>query len=106
MFNMQTIMKQAQEMQKKMQEMQAKLEQEEVEGTSGGGMVKLVLNGKFEMKSIKIDPALVIADEVDILEDLIMAAYNDAQNKVNAKMQSSMSDMTGGMNLGGLKLPF
>ncbi len=106
MFNMQGIMKQAQEMQKKMQEMQAKLEQEEVEGTSGGGMIKLVLNGKFEMKSIKIDPSLVVADEADILEDLIMAAYNDAKSKVDAKMQSSMADMTGGLNLGGLKLPF
>jgi len=106
MFNMQGIMKQAQEMQKKMQEMQAKLEQEEVEGTSGGGMVKLVLNGKFDMKSIKIDPALIVADEADILEDLIMAAYNDAKGKVDAKMKSSVSDMTGGLNLGGLKLPF
>lgn len=106
MMNIQGIMKQAQAMQKKMEEMQEKLALEEVEGTSGGGMVKVTLNGKFEMKAIKIDPTLVIADEADILEDLIIAAFNDAKNKVDAKMQNSMADMTGGMNLGGLKLPF
>ncbi len=106
MLNMQGIMKQAQAMQKKMQEMQEKLAMEEVEGSSGGGMVKVVLNGKFEMKSLKIDPSLIVAEEADILEDLILAAYNDAKNKVDAKMQNSVADMTGGLNLGGLKLPF
>lgn len=106
MMNIQGIMKQAQAMQKKMEEMQEKLAQEEVEGVSGGGMVKVVLNGKFEMKKITIDTSLVVADETDILEDLITAAYNDAKVKVDAKMQNSVSDMTGGLNLGGLKLPF
>lgn len=106
MLNMQGIMKQAQAMQKKMEEMQEKLAMEEVEGSSGGGMVKIVLNGKFEMKSLKVDPSLIVAEEADILEDLILAAYNDAKNKVDAKMQSSVADMTGGLNLGGLKLPF
>lgn len=106
MMNIQGIMKQAQAMQKKMEEMQEKLAQEETEGVSGGGMVKVVLNGKFEMKKVTIDTSLVVADETDILEDLITAAYNDAKAKVDAKMQNSVSDMTGGLNLGGLKLPF
>ena len=105
MMNIQGIMKQAQAMQKKMEEMQEKLAQEETEG-GGGGMVKVVLNGKFEMKKVTIDTSLVVADETDILEDLITAAYNDAKAKVAAKMQNSVSDMTGGLNLGGLKLPF
>ena len=99
-------MKQAQMMQKKMEEEQAKLAQEEIEGSSGGGMVKVVLNGKFDMKKLNIDKSLIDADESEVLEDLIIAAYNDAKNKVDAKMQDSMSAMTGGMNLGGLKLPF
>ena len=106
MMNIQGIMKQAQMMQKKMEEEQAKLAQEEVEGTSGGGMVKVVLNGKFEMKKLTVDNSLVDPDDKEVLEDLIVAAYNDAKNKVDAKMQESMSAMTGGLNLGGLKLPF
>lgn len=106
MMNIQGIMKQAQAMQKKMEEEQAKLAQEEVKGSSGGGMVKVVLNGKFDMKQLHIDSALINKDESDVLEDLIIAAYNDAKNKVDAKMQDSVSAMTGGLNLGGLKLPF
>ncbi len=106
MMNIQGIMKQAQMMQKKMEEEQAKLAQEEVEGSSGGGMVKLVLNGKFEMKKINLDKSLIDPEETEVLEDLIVAAYNDAKAKVDAKMQDSMNAMTGGMNLGGLKLPF
>ena len=106
MMNIQGIMKQAQMMQKKMEEEQAKLAQEEIEGSSGGGMVKVVLSGKFDMKKLNIDKSLIDADESEVLEDLIVAAYNDAKNKVDAKMQDSMSAMTGGMNLGGLKLPF
>ena len=106
MMNIQGIMKQAQMMQKKMEEEQAKLAQEESEGISGGGMVKVTLNGKFEMKKISLDPSLISADDLEILEDLIVAAYNDAKNKIDAKMQESMNNMTGGLNLGGLKLPF
>lgn len=105
-MNIQGLMKQAQAMQKKMEEAQEKLAQEVVEGKSGGGMVAIEMNGKFEMKKITIDPSLVVADEKDILEDLLVAAFNDAKAKVDAKMQDSMSAMTGGMNLGGLKLPF
>ena len=106
MMNIQGIMKQAQMMQKKMEEEQTKLAQEEVEGSSGGGMVKVTLNGKFEMKKLSIDNSLVDPQDVEVLEDLIVAAYNDAKNKVDAKMQDSMSALSGGLNLGGLKLPF
>lgn len=106
MMNIQGIMKQAQMMQKKMEEAQEKASQEEVLGTSGGGMVKITLNGKFEMKKIELDKSLIVADESDILEDLIMAAYNDAKAKADAKMSESISGITGGLNLGGLKLPF
>lgn len=105
-MNIQGIMKQAQAMQKKMEEMQEKLSQEEVEGTAGGGMVKVILNGKFEMKKISLDKSLIVADEADILEDLIMAAFNDAKAKVDANMAKGVNDVTGGLNLGGLKLPF
>ena len=106
MMNIQGIMKQAQMMQKKMEEEQTKLAQEEVEGSSGGGMVKVTLNGKFEMKKLSIDNSLVDPQDVEVLEDLIVAAYNDAKNKVDAKMQDSMNALSGGLNLGGLKLPF
>ena len=101
MMNIQGIMKQAQMMQKKMEEEQAKLAQEEVEGTSGGGMVKIILNGKFEIKKLNLDPSLIDPEDKEVLEDLIVAAYNDAKGKVDDKMQSSMNAMTGG-----LKLPF
>ncbi len=106
MMNIQDLMKQAQMMQKKMQEEQAKLAEEIVEGTSGGGMVKISLNGKFTMTKINIDKSLLTPDDVEVLEDLILAAYNDAKEKVDAKMNESMSALTGGLNLGGIKLPF
>lgn len=106
MMNIQALMKQAQIMQKKMQEEQAKLAEEVVEGTAGGGMVKISLNGKFAMTKISIDKNLVNPDDVEVLEDLILAAYNDAKDKVETKMNESMSSLTGGLNLGGLKLPF
>ncbi|MBP5353490.1 MAG: YbaB/EbfC family nucleoid-associated protein [Alphaproteobacteria bacterium] len=106
MLNIQGIMKQAQQMQRKMQETQAKLGAEEKEGTSGGNLVKVVLNGKSEMKSLSIDKSLLKADEVDMLEDLIIAAYNDAHQKVDAMMEEGMKEATNGVGLGGLKLPF
>ena len=106
MMNMQGIMKQAQMMQKKMEEAQKKLAETVVIGSSGGGMVKVTLNGKFEAKKVEIDPGLLDPEETDILEDLILAAFNDAQGKVDAMMNEGMKDVTGGLNLGGLKLPF
>ncbi len=107
MKNLGNLMKQAQQMQSKMAEMQAKMGDLEVTGASGGGMLKVTLNGKYELKGIKIDPSLVSADDVEVLEDLIIAAFNDAKTKAETAMQDEMSKLTGGLNLpAGFKLPF
>ena len=106
MMNIQGLMKQAQMMQKRMEETQSKLSLQEVEGASGAGMVKVVVNGKFETKKISIDKSLLVPDELDILEDLIVAAMNDAHTKAEKLMEDGMKEVTGGINLGGLKLPF
>lgn len=107
MKNLGNLMKQAQQMQGKMAEMQAKLSELEVTGASGGGMLQVRLNGKFELKGIKIDPSLVSADDVEVLEDLIVAAFNDAKVKAEAAMQEEMAKVTGGLNLpAGFKMPF
>lgn len=107
MKNLGNLMKQAQQMQSKMAEMQAKLGDLEVTGASGGGMLQVRLTGKFELKGIKIDPSLVTPDDVEVLEDLIIAAFNDAKVKAEAAMQEEMSKVTGGLNLpAGMKLPF
>lgn len=101
------MLKQAQQLQNQMAEMQKKLEQEEIIGTSGAGMVTVTITGKGEMKRIKIDPSLVDPKEVEILEDLIVAAYNDAKVKLDNHTNEEMSKMSGGLGLpGGLKLPF
>jgi hypothetical protein len=107
MKNLGNLMKQAQQMQSKMAEIQARLGEREVTGMAGGGMVKIVVNGKGEMRRIKIDPSLLTADEGEVLEDLIVAAFNDAKGKVEALMQEEMQKITGGLNLPpGMKLPF
>jgi DNA-binding YbaB/EbfC family protein len=107
MKNLGNLMKQAQQMQSKMAEMQAKLGDLEVTGAAGGGMLKVTLNGKFELKAIKIDKALADPDDVEVLEDLIVAAFNDAKVKAEAAMQEEMAKVTGGLNLpAGIKLPF
>lgn len=105
MLNIQGLMKQAQQMQQKMKEAQDKLGEQEREGVSGNGAVKVVLNGRQEMKSIKIDKNLA-GDDLEMLEDLIMVAYNNAHNEVDAMMSEGMKEVTGGIGLGGLKLPF
>ncbi|MBP3687161.1 MAG: YbaB/EbfC family nucleoid-associated protein [Alphaproteobacteria bacterium] len=105
MLNIQGLMKQAQVMQKKMQEAQEKLAQTEVTGTSANGLVAITLNGKSEMKKISLDKSLVSSDDVEMLEDLIQVAYNDAHSKVEALAEEGMKAATGGVNLGGLKLP-
>ncbi len=105
MLNIQGLMKQAQVMQKKMQEAQEKLAQTEVTGSAANGLLSITLNGKSEMKKIMIDKSLA-SDDVEMLEDLIMVAYNDAHNKVENMAEESMKSATGGVNLGGLKLPF
>lgn len=106
MMNMQGLMKQAQMMQKKMEEAQEKLAQTEVTGVSGGGMVKVTITGKMTTKKVEIDKSLINSDEIDILEDLIVAACNDAQTKAEEMMNEGLKGVTGGLNLGGLKLPF
>ncbi|OSQ50376.1 YbaB/EbfC family nucleoid-associated protein [Thalassospira alkalitolerans] len=107
MKNLAGMLKQAQQMQSKMQEMQDGLLALEIEGQSGAGMVKVMLNGKGEMRGLKIDQSIVDPQETEVLEDLIVAAYNDAKVKVEAAVQDKMKDVTGGMNLPeGFKLPF
>lgn len=107
MKNLGQMLKQAQEVQSKMAEMQDKLAATELTGASGGGMVKLTLNGKNEMRAIKIDAGLLDPKDVEMLEDLIVAAFNDAKAKVDAHMAEEMAKITGGLQLPpGMKLPF
>ena len=107
MKNLGQMMKQAQQMQAKMAEMQAKLAETEVSGASGGGMIQVTMNGKGELRRIKIDPALVDPNEVEVLEDLIVAAANDAKAKVETHVAEKMRELTGGLELPpGMKLPF
>jgi nucleoid-associated protein EbfC len=107
MKNLGQLMKQAQAMQEKMAEMQAQLEAVEMTGVAGGGSVQLTLNGKGDLKKVAIDKALVDPEEVEVLEDLIVAAFNDARRKVTAHTEQEMQKLTGGLQLpGGLKLPF
>ena len=107
MKNLGNLMKQAQQMQAKMADMQAKLGEIEVEGAAGGGMVKVVVTGKGEARRIKIDPSLIVPDDAEMLEDLIVAAFNDARANSEAMSQSEMSKLTAGLPLPpGMKLPF
>lgn len=107
MKNLGNLMKQAQQMQARMAELQARLAEIDVAGAAGGGMVQVTVNGKGEMRRVKIDPALLKAEEVEVLEDLLVAASNDAKAKVEAMMAEEMQKLTGGLNLPpGMKLPF
>jgi nucleoid-associated protein EbfC len=107
MKNLAGLMKQAQQMQSKMEEMQAKLETLEMTGEAGAGLVQVTLNGKSEIRRVKIDPKLIDPAETEMLEDLIMAAHRDAKGKIEAAAAAEMQKMTGGMNLPpGMKLPF
>lgn len=99
------MMKQAQDMQQKMADMQTALDDMIVEGSSGAGMVKLSMTAKGVMTSLTIDPSLFVAEDKDVVEDLIIAAHNDAKDKAEELRQEEMSKMTGGMDLGGLSLP-
>ncbi|MBR2471214.1 MAG: YbaB/EbfC family nucleoid-associated protein [Clostridia bacterium] len=100
--NMNNMIKQAQKMQQDMMKMQEELEQQEVEATAGGGMVTVKVTGKKVITSISIKPEAVDPDDVEMLEDLIMVAVNDALSKVDSETQSQMSKITGGMNIPGL----
>ena len=101
------MMKQAKQLQEKMEAMQAEVAAMEVDGSAGGGLVKVLTNGKSELKSIRIDPSLMKPEEAEILEDLIVAAINDARQKAEGKLAAKMQEMTGGLQLPpGMKLPF
>lgn len=99
MNQLQQMLKQAQKIQTQMAQAQEKLASEEVMGVSGGNLVTVVVNGKGEMKRVKIDPSLLSADEAEVLEDLIVAAYNDAKAKAEAMMNEEMGKITGGLGL-------
>ena len=107
MKNIAGLMKQASQMQTKMEEMQAKLELMQIEGAAGAGMVTITMTGKGELKGIKIDPKLADPAEIDMLEDLVVAAHADARRKVEAMTADEMQKVTGGLQLpAGMKLPF
>ena len=107
MKNLGDMMKQVQAMQERMAEMQAKLDQTAVVGQSGGGLVKVTLNGKGALTALSIDPSLLKPEEKEIVEDLVAAAHADAKAKVETLMADQMKSMTGGMALPpGFKLPF
>ena len=95
--NMNNLMKQAQRMQRQMEESQKELEEKEVTGTAGGGAVSITVSGKKDIKKVKIDPEAVDPEDVDMLEDLIMAAANDALHQIDELSEATMSKMTGGL---------
>lgn len=99
MKDMAGLMKQAQEMQAKMAQMQEELARIHVDGSAGGGLVRVTLTGRSEMTAVKISPDLAKPEETEILEDLIAAAYNDAKAKLETLMQEKMKDVTGGLPL-------
>ena len=107
MNNFNNMIKQAQDLQKKMAEAQEKVETLEAEGISGGGIVKIIINGKNNVTSVSIDETAIDKNEKEILEDLIVAAFNDARDKIQRKIADEMSSLTGGIKLPpGMKLPF
>jgi DNA-binding YbaB/EbfC family protein len=100
--NMNNMMKQMQKMQKKMEEVQAQVDATELEATSGGGAVKVVVNGKREVLDIEIDPSVVDPEDVEMLQDLVMAAVNEALRKAEEFASKEMGKVTGGLNIPGL----
>ncbi|WP_158928674.1 YbaB/EbfC family nucleoid-associated protein [Acidisphaera sp. S103] len=107
MKNLAGLMKQAQQMQSKMEEMQTRLQALEITGEAGAGLVKVTLNGKNDLRRIKIDPKLIDPVDTEMLEDLIAAAHRDARAKIEAASAEEMQKVTGGLQLPpGMKLPF
>ena len=100
--NMNNMMKQMQKMQKKMEEVQAQVDATELEATSGGGAVKVVVNGKREVLDIEIDPSVVYPEDVEMLQDLVMAAVNEALRKAEEFASKEMGKVTGGLNIPGM----
>ncbi len=101
-MNQMQMMKQAQKMQQEMLKMQQEMETKEYEATAGGGVVTAVANGKHELLRITIDPEAVDPDDVEMLQDMVVAAANEALRKAEAEQAANMSKLTGGLNLGGL----
>lgn len=106
MKNMNQLFKQAQQMQQKMQEIQEKSESITQDGSAGGGMVVATVNGKGQLLRINIDPSIVNKEDIEMLEDLIIASFNDAKSKVDENMSKEMASVTGGINIPGFKMPF
>jgi len=107
MKNLGQMMKQAQQMQAKMAEMQAQLETVEMTGAAGGGLVRVTVGGKGDLRKVKLDKSLIDPNEVEVLEDLIVAAFNEARTRVEAHVAEEMAKVTGGLQLPpGMKLPF
>jgi DNA-binding YbaB/EbfC family protein len=105
--DMMGMMKQAKALQERMEALQQEIAATEIEGSAGGGLVTVVMTGKSEMKKIHIDPSLLKPEESEILEDLIVAAANDARARAEAALAEKMREMTGGLQLPpGMKLPF
>ncbi len=98
-MNIQQMMKQAQALQAKMATVQAELKTREMIGSSGGGKVKVTMNGAHEVLAVSIDPSVVNPDEADLLEDLVHTAFNDARTKVNKMIEEEMGRVTGGLGL-------
>ncbi len=98
-MNIQNMMKQAQQMQERLQKQMAEMR---IEATAGGGMVTVVVNGAKQLQSIRIDPEVVSKDDVEMLQDLILAAINDAQRKADEAMSEKMGGMMGGLKIPGL----
>ena len=96
------LMKQAQQMQKQMQQLQEELDEREVEASSGGGVVTVVVSGKKVIKSIIIKPEAVDPDDIEMLQDLVLSAINEALRKAEEMVQGEMGKITGGLNMGGL----
>ncbi|NMC43483.1 MAG: YbaB/EbfC family nucleoid-associated protein [candidate division Zixibacteria bacterium] len=100
------MMKQFARMQQRMEELQVELAAKRVEGSAGGGMVRVVANGKQDIISVKIEKEVVNSADVEMLEDLILSAVNQAREKAAEVQAQAMSELTGGLNLPGLNLPF
>ena len=96
------MIKQAQKMQQQMLQMQQEMETKEYEATAGGGMVTAAVNGKHELLRLAIDPEAVDPEDVEMLQDMVIAAVNEAMRKADAEASANMSKLTGGLNLGGL----
>jgi len=99
MTNFQQLLQMGQKMQARMSELQEELEKKTVESTSGGGMVKVTADAKGRVRSLKIDPTVVDSDDVEMLEDLVLAAVSDAQNRAEKVYEEEMKKVTGGLNL-------